>query len=218
MNLPQKCRAYRATFSPRAITTRFAPPPPLKSAALSPFRRTFYHFQPRRVNPCRVAPLSRFFRDNLSRFFTGPLKTLVKKYFRPTPKPLRTFFWRHPNCQKTQFPTFFGRCRLSQATAPPRNPTRDHGRTHHYPRSQSPANVICLSSTTLFLGPKNANSAPGCKSCVEFRQISFTFMRRNMSWINFFSPPKNRRSQGASRPSVLSFISSSLIVQARSAS
>ena len=64
----------------------------------------------------------------------------------------------------------------------------------------------------------NRKSAPGCKSCVEFRQISFTFMRRKMSWINFFSPPKNRRSQGASRPSVLSFISSSLIVQARSAS
>ena len=40
------------------------------------------HYKPR---------LSRIFRDNLSRIFTGPLKTLGEKYFQTVPKPVETF-------------------------------------------------------------------------------------------------------------------------------
>lgn len=72
----------------------------------------------------KATPLSRFLRDNLSRIFTNPLKTLGEKYFRPVPKALRTFFWGSPNRPKTPFCLLFGRCRRSCATAPPRAPVR----------------------------------------------------------------------------------------------
>ena len=74
------------------------------------------------------APLSRFLRDNLSRIFTKPLKTLDEKYFRPVPNALRTFFWRSPNHPKTPFFTLFDRHRRSSATAPPRAPVRSRDR------------------------------------------------------------------------------------------
>lgn len=74
------------------------------------------------------APLSRFLRDNLSRIFTKPLKTLDEKYFRPVPNALRTFFWRRPNHPKTPFFTLFDRHRRSSATAPPRAPVRSRDR------------------------------------------------------------------------------------------
>ena len=75
-----------------------------------------------------VTPLSRFLRDNLSRIFTKPLKTLDEKYFRPVPNALRTFFWRSPNHPKTPFFTLFDRHRRSSATAPPRAPVRSRDR------------------------------------------------------------------------------------------
>ena len=87
-----------------------------------------YHI---RRNPCNgefSPPLSRFLRDNLSRIFTKPLKTLDEKYFRPVPNALRTFFWRSPNHQKTPFFTLFDRHRRSSATAPPRAPVRSRDR------------------------------------------------------------------------------------------
>ena len=76
-------------------------------------------------SPC----LSRIFRDNLSRFFTRPPKTLAEKYFLPVPKALWTFFWRHPNRPKTLFFILFGRRRRSHATAPPRVPVRSRARS-----------------------------------------------------------------------------------------
>ena len=65
--------------------------------------------------------------------------------------------------------------------------------------------------------PKTQNPRRVCRHGSESHQISLAFILRKISWMNFFSPPKNRRSHGASRPSVLSFSSSGLIVQARSA-
>ena len=65
--------------------------------------------------------------------------------------------------------------------------------------------------------PKTQIPRRVCRHGSESYQISLAIILRKISWMNFFSPPKNRRSHGASRPSVLSFSSSSLIVQARSA-
>ena len=76
----------------------------------------------------KCPPLSRIFRDNLSRFFMRPPKSLAEKYFLPVPKALWTFFWRHPNRPKTPFSLFFDRRRRSRATAPPRAPVRSRAR------------------------------------------------------------------------------------------
>ena len=88
-----------------------------------------YGVETRVVNQAVKTPLSRFLRDNLSRIFTKPLKTLNEKYFLPVPKALWTFFWRHPNRPKTPFFPLFGRRRRSHATAPPRVPVRSRARS-----------------------------------------------------------------------------------------
>ena len=50
------------------------------------------------VNHAVPAHLSRIFRDNLSRIFTGSPKTLGEKYFPTVPKPVETFRPSRPGC------------------------------------------------------------------------------------------------------------------------
>ena len=52
-------------------------------------------------------PLSRFFRDNLSRIFTNPLKTLGEKYFQGGREDAGTFFRRGPKCGECAFSASF---------------------------------------------------------------------------------------------------------------
>ena len=52
-----------------------------------------------------VTRLSRIFRDNLSRIFTSPPKTLGEQYFRAGPKPVETFRPSRPGASRvTQKP------------------------------------------------------------------------------------------------------------------
>ena len=62
-----------------------------------------------RLSTVRVASrLSRIFRDNLSRIFTRPPKTLGEKYFRAGPKPVETFRPSRPGLRPRQKPTTRG--------------------------------------------------------------------------------------------------------------
>ena len=62
----------------------------------------------RNCNFC-FTPLSRIFRDNLSRIFTRPPKTLGEKYFLAGPKPVETFRPNRPGASRvTQKPGGLG--------------------------------------------------------------------------------------------------------------
>ena len=68
-------------------------------------------------------PLSRFLRDNLSRIFTKPLKTLDEKYFRAGPKPVETFRPSRPGLRPRHKNRRRGGCCAAETTRARRGST-----------------------------------------------------------------------------------------------